>query len=254
MTESMISISRNRQFLNGIPPCPPSVKVTRILPHTNHMQQEINNDPVDLLLTTNIKTQLKNLEEWSKHKEQQRCKILLEKVKQEEPRGKSKRGKEKVCVYPNEQNQRYEALKEKTQKNREDIKTKQQLKETEDAIQRFLAPDPVKRHKPKTPSNRSANISGTIEENYTDIAVNSFAIRKQGNKTTLAKTNVYSSEDVDMCKNDENITRKITKSDIISYMETESNHYDSVITKSIFLADRKSVVQGKSVRSVLDIC
>ena len=116
--------------------------------------EEVERDSFDLLLVTNFKSKIKKLEEWSKQKERERCRLILERVKQEETRGKSRRGREKVNIPQTYQNQRYEALKEKTERDKEDIKAKQERAKIEDTIQTFLAPDPVKRNRPKTPSNR----------------------------------------------------------------------------------------------------
>lgn len=64
-------------------------------------------------------------------------------------------------------------MKEKTERDKADIKVKQQMAKIEDTIQMFLTPDPVKRHKPKTPSNKTSRYtsppknslaSGAIEE------------------------------------------------------------------------------------------
>lgn len=99
LIDSLILISRDRQFLKGIPiPVPPR-KVARVIPHVVREDEEIEKDPFDLLLVTNFKSKVKKLEEWSKQKERERCKIILERVKQEETRGKSRRGREKVMKY-----------------------------------------------------------------------------------------------------------------------------------------------------------
>lgn len=69
-----------------------------MMPHVLKEEEEVVKDPVDMLLMTNFKTKIKKLEEWSKQKERERCRIILERVKQEETRGKARRGREKVIL------------------------------------------------------------------------------------------------------------------------------------------------------------
>lgn len=92
---SLILISRERQFLKGIPAPVLPRKVARVQPRVQREEEE-ERDAVDMLLVNNFKSKVKKLEEWSKQKERERCRMILERVKQEEARGKSRRGREKV--------------------------------------------------------------------------------------------------------------------------------------------------------------
>ncbi len=161
LTENLILISRQRQFCRNLPSVPPPQKVlfyetrlgetknyhqvARVVPVVIHEEGEeetvVEKDPIDMILATNPKERVEKIEAWNKHVEASRRKAVLEKMKQEETRGKPKKGKEK--------SQRYEALKEKAEKEQEETKAKQQLAKTEDTIQRFLTPGPVKRHRPR---------------------------------------------------------------------------------------------------------
>eukprot|EP00826_Nyctotherus_ovalis_P008097 TRINITY_DN12090_c0_g2_i6.p2 TRINITY_DN12090_c0_g2~~TRINITY_DN12090_c0_g2_i6.p2 ORF type:complete len:182 (-),score=71.43 TRINITY_DN12090_c0_g2_i6:44-589(-) len=180
-----------------------------------------------MLLVNNFKGKVKKLEEWSKQTERERCRIILEKVKQEETRGKSRRGREK--------NQRYEALKEKTERDKADIKVKQQMAKIEDTIQMFLTPDPVKRHKPRTRSNKTSSLaSGAIEESKEE------GVDIMGEKVMLVKANVYTGENVRTCERDENIIRRIDTGDVISYMESSLEYSSSKMLQTALLTDFKS--------------
>jgi len=84
--------------LKGIPTPVPPRKAARVLPYVMREDEEMERDSFDLLLVTNFKSKIRKLEEWSKQKERERCQLILERVKQEETRGKSRRGREKVNI------------------------------------------------------------------------------------------------------------------------------------------------------------
>ena len=83
IVNSVIAVSRSRQFLNGMPELTPAkrvnlfliIKAVRLLPTTG---AEDIKDPVDLVLTSNFATKKKKLEDWGDRKEKERSKIFLE--------------------------------------------------------------------------------------------------------------------------------------------------------------------------------
>ena len=56
----------------------------------------------------------------------------------------------------------------------------------------------------------------------------------------MTKTTVYTSENIEQCDKDENITRKIGISDVINYIESIPEYRNSKIIQSAFLANAKT--------------
>lgn len=56
----------------------------------------------------------------------------------------------------------------------------------------------------------------------------------------MVKTNVYTAEDIEMCAEDENITRRVEIGDVISYMESNEEYVNSKLLHTALLTDAKN--------------
>jgi len=136
--ESLVRISRSRQFFT-IPAVVPPVKVSRLLPE---IPGEDVKNPIDLLQTSVPSSKIQQIDMWSRKEAAERLDVIMQKMKQEETRGKPKKGKEK--------NQRYDAIKAKKEKDL-NVKMQQiQTTHTEEALEHiFRTSKPTKQRKDK---------------------------------------------------------------------------------------------------------
>lgn len=56
----------------------------------------------------------------------------------------------------------------------------------------------------------------------------------------MVRANVFTAEDIEMCAEDENSTRRIEISDVISYMESNEKYANSKLLHATLLTDAKN--------------